>query len=427
MILEKIKLNKNSIFFSCLVASIITLPFSIKINTVCIILLVVAWLFKNSLHEKIKLLNNPTFFLFSALYFLYVLGMFWTNNIQHGFFELEKKFALFLFPLIFFSIPPLKDSERNKIFFFFVLSCALLAIVCLFYASYRTYSANSFFEINAESGYVTHYFFYFGLSEAFIHPVYFSAYIVFSLVILFNYYSSSKELLVTKKRVLIVFLILFFIGFLCLLSSRIMIVYLSICSVCYFLYLLIKRKSSKGRVILGFFVLVSMLLAVIYVPAIRSRFSEIVSSSYRFENNPENNKNLSGKLDGVEMKLAQWYFTVQAGKNNKLIGVGTGDDEDELQKKYFENNFMEGYVPRYNSHNQWFQTWLALGFLGLSVLVATFLFPLFNTIKQKQFLYLFFLALIMFFFLTESVLCRQHGVVFYSFFNSLFATSFLRK
>lgn len=425
--LEKIKTQKDTIFFSCLVASIVTLPFSIRLNTIAIIALVTAWLFKNSLREKIKLLNNPLFFVFSSLYFLYVLGMFWTNNIQHGFFELEKKFALFLFPLMFFSIPPLKDSERNKILFYFVTSCVLLSLVCISYASYRAYSANSFFEINPESGYVTHYFFYFGLSEVFIHPVYFSAYIVFSLFILFNYYSSSKEVLGTQKRLLIAFLILFLIIFLCLLSSRIMIVYLSICCLFYFFYSLLKGQNTNGKIVFGFFVLLSMLLAVIYIPAIRSRFSEVINSSYHFENNPEKNKYLSGKLDGIEMKLAQWYFTIEAGKNNQLIGVGTGDDEDELQKKYFDNNFMEGYVPKYNSHNQYFQTWLALGFVGLAILLIAFIVPVFKSLKQNQILYLFFLLLVMFFCLTESILCRQHGVVFYSFFNSFFAVSLFRK
>lgn len=425
--LEKIKAQKDSIFFSCLVASIVTLPFSIRLNSIAIIILVIAWLFKNSLAEKIKLLNNPLFFLFSSLYVIYVLGMFWTNNIQHGFFELEKKFALFLFPLIFFSIPPLKDSERNKIVFYFVASCVLLSLVCLFYAIYRAYNASSFFEINPESGYVTHYFFYFGLSEAFIHPVYFSAYIVFSLFILFNYYSSSKEVLGTKKRLLTAFLVLFLIVFLCLLSSRIMIIYLAMCCFFYFLYSLLKGQSNKGRMVLGFFLLLSMLLAVIYVPAIRSRFSEVVNSSYHFENNPERNKHLSGKLDGVEMKLAQWYFTIEAGKNNQLIGVGTGDDEDELQKKYFDNNFMEGYVPKYNSHNQYFQTWLALGFVGLSILLIVFIVPVFMAIKRNQILYLFLLFMIMFFCLTESILCRQHGVVFYAFFNSLFASNGFKR
>lgn len=424
--LKTLEKYRDAVFFTCLVGSIVTLPFSIKINSIAIICLVVAWLFKNSIKEKFQNIHRPLFYLSISLYAVYLSGMLWTSNIEHGIFELEKKLSLLIFPVILASVNRIKREEINKIVYYFAISCVLASFVCLIYASYRSIAANSFFEINPQSNYVTHYFFYYGLSDIFIHPVYFSAYIVFSICILFNYLIDNKGTNSRKRNILIIALILYLILFLCLLSSRIMILGFLILGLLYFIYSYTKTKRGM-KLSLGIFALVIVVVSVAYVPAIRERFSEIINSSYHFENNPEANKNLSGKVDGIQMKLAQWYFTLEAGKNNWLFGVGTGDDEDELQKTYLQNNFMEGYIPRFNSHNQYFQTWLGLGLVGLSILLLCFFIPVFIAFKQKNILYLIFLFIVMFFCLTESVFCRQNGIVFYAFFNSLFAFHSLER
>jgi O-antigen ligase len=129
----------------------------------------------------------------------------------------------------------------------------------------------------------------------------------------------------------------------------------------------------------------------------------------------------------VQMRLAKWYFTIEAGQQSWLFGTGTGDDEDALLDTYKKNNFKEGYIPRFNAHNQFLQTWLGLGIIGLIILILNLFIPLFLAFKERNLYYCIFLILIISFCLTESVLCRQHGVVFYSFFNSLFAFHSLKK
>ena len=121
------------------------------------------------------------------------------------------------------------------------------------------------------------------------------------------------------------------------------------------------------------------------------------------------------------MKLAQWYFTLETGKDTWIFGKGTGDDEDALLGTYRKNNFLEGLYPKFNSHNQYLQTWLGLGLVGLLIFLLNLFAPLYLAFREKNLLYIIFLILIISFFFTESVLCRQHGVVFYAFFNSLFA------
>ncbi len=417
---------KDAAFFACLILSIVTLPLSIRINSIAIICLVFTWLFKNSLREKLENMRKPIFFLVISFYLIHIIGLLWTSNTSHGMYELEKKFALLVLPVVLGSVNRFKEEEIKKIFIYFVISCVVASLVCLIHASYKSISAGALFEVNAQTNYVTYYFFYYGLSGIIIHPVYLSAYTVFSIFILVKYIKDNGSGATDKRNVFAVLGIVYLIIFLCLLSSRIMIIGFLILALLYSAFILLKEKETKTKIYLSAFVLLAIISAVLFVPAIKGRFAEVANSSYHFENNPETNGNLSGKLDGIEMKLAQWHFTMEAGKHTPILGVGTGDDDDELQKAYLESNFLEGYLPRYNSHNQYFQTWLGLGFVGLFVFVLNLFVPLVIAFKQRQIQYIVFIFIISFFCLTESILCRQHGVVFYAFFNSFFAFHILQ-
>jgi len=75
-----------------------------------------------------------------------------------------------------------------------------------------------------------------------------------------------------------------------------------------------------------------------------------------------------------------------------------------------------------NAHNQYLQTMITLGIIGLIVLLLNLILPALYSMEQKHYLYLVFLILIGFNLLFESMLETQAGVVFYAFFNAyLFA------
>ena len=63
---------------------------------------------------------------------------------------------------------------------------------------------------------------------------------------------------------------------------------------------------------------------------------------------------------------------------------------------------------------------LALGILGLIVLLLNIVLPVMYGLEMKHYLYLIFLILVAFNFLFESMLETQPGVVFYAFFNAWF-------
>lgn len=126
------------------------------------------------------------------------------------------------------------------------------------------------------------------------------------------------------------------------------------------------------------------------------------------------------------VRILKWKCSWDIIKENWIFGVGTGDAQDVLQKKYQDIHFTVAFEEEYNSHNQFLQTWLGLGILGLFLFLASLFFPLMMAYRQHIYLFIVFITLFSICCFTESFLCRQHGIVFYAFFNSLFAFNSLK-
>ena len=76
-------------------------------------------------------------------------------------------------------------------------------------------------------------------------------------------------------------------------------------------------------------------------------------------------------------------------------------------------------IRKLNPHNQYFQTAIEVGMVGLFFLLAIIFFGLYYAILNKNWLLLFILISLAFNCLFESILQRQSGIVFYTFWISL--------
>jgi O-antigen ligase len=74
---------------------------------------------------------------------------------------------------------------------------------------------------------------------------------------------------------------------------------------------------------------------------------------------------------------------------------------------------------RLNAHNQFLQTYIALGILGALLLIFMLVLPGWLAIRRIHFIYFSFLAVFTFNTLVESMLEVQAGVIYYAFFNAL--------
>lgn len=382
---------------------VVTFPYSFKVqvNSILIILLIANWI----LQKKFIFKNNLTYF-FIAFYLLHIVGLFFSENTSEGLFELEKKLSLIIFPLILCSIPTLSHKETKHIFMGFVLSCFIASLICLGYATQQ-------FINNGDA----HFFSYHPLVQVIgMHAIYMAMYICFCIFIVVYFYGHIVfDERVLYKKIIFFCGIAYFIVFLFLLSARAEIVAFFLISFTgIIIYAFKKRKILQALGLAGIMVIFFAIL-IYFSPQNKERFKEAINykSQYSID------KHWGGRAE----RLLMWDCSMDLVKDNLLTGVGTGDAQGQLNECYKSKNYGALlYYPntQYNSHNQYLQTTIDIGIVGLGVLLVCFSIVAIRAISIKNYLGLSFIILFAICCFTESMLESNKGIIFYSFFSSLF-------
>ena len=136
----------------------------------------------------------------------------------------------------------------------------------------------------------------------------------------------------------------------------------------------------------------------------------------RFELNNGANANGHSLLQRIEY----WKGGLTIIKNNILIGVGTGDVQDEFNSYYDKTQSILTPENRNRAHNQFLTSWITFGFIGIVVFLWLLIsFIQFNW-KNNQLIGVLFLAVAASSFLTEDTLETQIGITFFAFFYAIF-------
>jgi O-antigen ligase len=123
--------------------------------------------------------------------------------------------------------------------------------------------------------------------------------------------------------------------------------------------------------------------------------------------------------NSVNSRFEIWSQALSLFKNAPYFGYGTGDVKDCLMESYRASNFTYALEKKLNAHNQYLQTSVALGFLGLLSLLAFLFLPLYP-VRFSSFS--FFIGLVILNALTESIFETQKGVVFSAFFYAVYVS-----
>jgi len=392
------KINYNLVLITAFL-----LPWG-KLLPVMIVFLLLSSLLEGRFLERWKQLEHKTL-LSPALgfYIIYAIGMIYTANRTSGWFDLEVKLPLLLFPLVFSTIT-FDKPEQIKIFNAFVYGCVGIALFLFVAALYDHYTAsvNSFFYENF---------------ARWLHPSYLAMYLNLALCVIVERIFSGKPIINGYVSAGIL-LFLSFIVF--LLSSKMGI----LCTTLVFVGALVVLIFKKKRLLLGLggivLIALSLFITLNYVPEIGARLLAMKTAmiSDADKTNPESNN----------VRKLIWQTDMEVIGRNLFQGVGTGDVKDVLLDAYIEKGVSGAYeldeegkpVHILNAHNQFLQTFIAVGIVGFLVLLAMVILP---AIIHKTFLPIVFSTIITLNFLTESVLEREYGIMFFAFFLSLFLSS----
>jgi O-antigen ligase len=150
-------------------------------------------------------------------------------------------------------------------------------------------------------------------------------------------------------------------------------------------------------IVCGFFILNSNFLSMRYRNAIENIAQE---------------KNINHESNSMSQRSFIYSNSWTLVSKNLVFGVGTGDVKSTFESLYEKENVR--FSSYLNAHNQYLQTTIALGMVGLLVLVLVFLFPMIRMLKQKQYFLLIIFLLIGFSYLFESMLERNMGTYFFA-------------
>lgn len=406
---------------SLLVLLITLLAFSMSFYRIIlpyfIWLIGLSWLFTNGFWDRFKQLwKNKYFLIIVAFYLYHVLGLIYTNNMKDGLFNIEVKLSLFIFPMVFFSSENIIIKKKNTILNAFVWGIVVSVVFCYFNALYQAHihaKGDNFFNFDVLDLYHDKSFFQliltgnsylnYGWFSAFIHVNYFAMYITFALYIAYQRILSKKY-----NNVLYYILLIFLLMTMALIQSRASLVALFILV----MFESVKYLMDPGKRFLKFFVVSVIFMAIILFVINSGRFKQVIS-------NPEQISIEQLKTNNVRLQV--WIKSIQIIQENLIFGVGTGDADDMLKKHYTQELFDASLHIYLNVHNEFIETTLRLGLVGLFLLLTLILFPLFIRKKDKTdyALIIAFVILIATEFMFESMMVRLNGVIFFAFFYAL--------
>lgn len=398
---DKRTLIHDKIHYLLLTGIVFTLPFDIKLNSIFILLAGANWLLAGNLTDKVKTtLRHKTNLCFIFLYLLHVSSSFSSLNVNEAHAILERRLSFVVFPLLLCY--PLKAKPLNTLLYVFIAAITSALLICYTIAFHRYFSNH-----NTEAFYY-HQF----ASAIYINAIYLSAYLVFGINILIKSWFIDKATFKTY----ILFLCAFFFVSLLLLSSKMMLFILTVNMIVWTFYLVKSRKilvTSISGIIL--FIILTIMLST----GIRSRIDAELHSNLHLVYQHEFAYNTP--FTGTSLRLVIWKFCFELIHENNawLWGVGTGDMQDLLNVKYVHAGMYTGnpelhdigYLG-YGPHNEFIEIMLALGIPALLLLLLALGFLLLEAVQTKNYLLMQLVILSCLFFITESALGTNKGIVF---------------
>lgn len=370
--------------------------------------LLLAFLQKNR-NEKIHFRD---YFLIGCLlfYVLQILSLFHTTDRMAVLGELRIQVTMIVVPLTFYCNNYLDASFRSKVMPFYILSLAASLLYC-FGIALMDYSVNHNPSV----------FFYHKLVHRFDqHAVHFSIFVFFGFVALLEGVRNQSFI---QNKYFHFFLITDYLFFIILLSSKLVIVFTFIAVVTYTLLVIKETRSFKSKLVPPALAAVLILFTLMVTNnPVGERFKDIFRGNLNVVE--KNQFNPGDYLNGLQFRLIQWKLVSEILHENKawIFGVSAGDAQRLLDKKYMslnlfvgdQNSVSHGFLG-YNTHNQFLESVLQTGMLGLLaylVICAGFIQMMMDCRKADFWL---IGCLIISYSFVESVFQTQYGLLLFIF------------
>ncbi len=329
-----------------------------------------------------------------ALYLMHVLGMLWTADQAFGWFDLQVKAPLLVFPLLALWMPRSAWVGRSILLFVFSISCAIAVAICIAVAAWCVASG---------SGLSPEQVVFSSAWSLFLHPSYFAWYLCCAIAA-WCLLPIPRTLNVWIDRAVLAFLVVGVV----LCGSKIgwLLLVVELVTLLVLRWRDERLRSMLLRGILGsMFAIVALVSGSRYA---RDRVQEAWHAAI------EGHHEATGATSS-EVRWLTWAAARELIAEHPIIGTGTGDIKDELMRIYRQRGYTTAAEHHLNAHCQFLQSFACLGIPGGLLLCAMLFVPFFFK-PPTDVLSMVFLILCIVNWLVESMLEVQAGALFFSFF-----------
>jgi len=371
-----------------------------KLVTLAVVLLAVSVVYLHLRKEITWQFNWPSAALI-GLYVVYLVWILWAEDKANGLKYAEYKLSFLLFPLLL-SIRP-KFTVRLDGAVTGLIAGVLVAAIPGIIDSFHCVDEHNRFLFCYTSSRIS----------VVHHPSYFAAFLLVAVVGAWYGYRQRWVGYWNWSVVLFsAFALAFY--FLCLSLAGMLFLLLFLIGLCvYYIMRRFGKRSGIALVLISPALLVSVLW---FTPGIKDEFRNTLEWTGEYLRSPSaylEARSKERELQSNHIRLVMWTVTAELIAEHPF-GVGTGDVDRHLHKRLLEYGFWELVDQDLNSHNQYLQTTLETGVLGLILLLMFVLSSLRTAIRKKSLLLLVIVAGFAFNALFESFFQRQSGIVFYS-------------
>lgn len=458
--------------YICLLLFAFVIPMSWRIATyVMIILFVVAVLkgvFENgfSINET-QYRNKVAYFIFVAFWFIYAISFLYSDNTAEARVQIGKKLSFLLFPLYFLcsNLSYLNKERIRVIMYSFVGGILTLFLVNLVWAGYDILFNDSSISRLYEPNLLKE-------GTGYIHHTYTSMYSCLGISFCFYELFNDNKIGLKLFNILTIITLILFIA---LSSSRAGLLCVAIIFIITWFWLIFFKKETKLGISVGVIILGMVIICSIVFNKSVKRITETITN---LDNIERQDRRIGITIGYKDLLIDKFWFGVGAGdRSDEMLKSYITKKEEIIQRiqpidNYYADNFdherrecldsidkkslghlsnsvfdfakemAEKYNCNYNSvrenlatyvniniainsdcnaHNQFSDTIIAVGVIGLLLMLSFFIYPIFLWIKNKNFDIVFFslLLIIAFNSLFESIFERQMGIMFFVFFYFL--------
>ncbi len=403
------------------------------------------------------------YLIFAATWLVYFIGMIYTQNTHVGWMQVSKKLGFLIFPAIFlFSDMSYLNKDRIRVIFYcFATACLLFFLMNLYWTLYDGLVHKHNIGLITNNNLMRIYY---------VHHTYMSMYALLALAF------SAVEIIEVedlKLKIYNIFISIAMLVFVVLLDSRAGIIYLCVEILILLVWLVFIKKK----------VLMSVILTILIAGGAPFALSRLNATIAKLSDDDNPDIRMVEMRCGMDVVKNHLLFGVGTGdRSDEMeksyerfrdilideIKPARAIDEDEfllcrdemlseIQKasragkwnipskrfyKFINNKPVEyecdtesvkGMAVEYiyvgnaikhnlNAHNQYIDTMISTGIIGLLLLVACFLIPAVIAIRLKVFDVVCFAFLVMIAInaMFESIFEMQMGIIFFCFFWQLF-------